>query len=77
MTPQEIAAKFVAENAEAAAILRAEGSEAERARIQAVREQNMPGHEALIDGDSVVAQEGVELAPERIVRLAQCHRDVA
>lgn len=49
MSAQELAAKFAAENPEAAALLRAEGSSAERDRIKAVREQAMPGHEALIE----------------------------
>lgn len=70
MTPQEIAAKFVAENAEAAALVRAEGAEAERARIKAVREQSMPGHEKLIEqlafdgkttpGDAAIAVNAAE-----------------
>lgn len=38
------------ENPELAASLRAEGAARERARIQAVEEQVMPGHEALIAG---------------------------
>ncbi len=49
MTPQEIAAAFAAENAEAYALIRAEGAAAERSRIAGVREQTMPGHEKLID----------------------------
>lgn len=49
MTPQEIAAAFAAENAEAYALIRAEGAAAERSRIAGVREQSMPGHEKLID----------------------------
>lgn len=53
MTPSEAAAKFAAENPDAAAALRAEGATAgaaaERTRIQAVREQVMPGHEALVE----------------------------
>ena len=49
MTPQEIAAAFAAENAEAYALIRAEGAAAERGRIAGVREQTMPGHEKLID----------------------------
>jgi hypothetical protein len=49
MTAQELAAKFVAENPEAAALIRAEGATAELARVQAVRAQALPGHEALIE----------------------------
>lgn len=49
MTPEERAAAFAAEHPDAAAALRAEGSTTERARIQAVRELAMPGHEALIE----------------------------
>jgi len=66
MDPKEIAAKFVAENAEAAAMLRAEGGEAERARIQAVREQTMPGHEALIEA---LAFDGKTTGPEAAVQV--------
>ena len=49
MDPKELAAKFAAEHPAAAALVRAEGAEGERTRIQAVREQLMPGHEALIE----------------------------
>jgi capsid assembly protease len=42
------AEQFQAENPQAAEALRAEGAAAERARIQAVEAQSMPGHEALI-----------------------------
>ena len=66
MDPKELAAKFVAENADAAAILRAEGAEAERARIQAVREQSMPGHEALIEA---LAFDGKTTGPEAAVQV--------
>ena len=66
MDPKELAAKFVAENTEAAAILRAEGAEAERARIQAVREQTMPGHEALIEA---LAFDGKTTGPEAAVQV--------
>ena len=66
MDPKDLAAKFVAENADAAAILRAEGAEAERARIQAVREQSMPGHEALIES---LAFDGKTSGPEAAVKV--------
>ncbi|MBY0243179.1 MAG: S49 family peptidase [Burkholderiaceae bacterium] len=42
------AEQFQAENPQAADALRAEGAAAERARIQAVEAQTMPGHETLI-----------------------------
>lgn len=66
MNAKEIAAKFIAENADAAAIVRAEGAEAERARIQAVREQTMPGHEALIEA---LAFDGKTTGPEAAVKV--------
>lgn len=90
MTPQELAAKFAAENPEAAAVLRsegkataeaanadaitaarAEGAQAERDRIQAVRAQALAGHEDLIetlafDGKTTGEQAAVAvLAAER------------
>lgn len=48
-TPKEAADKFAAENPEAAALLRAEGASAEIERIQGVRAQGLPGHEALTE----------------------------
>lgn len=71
MDPKELAAKFVAENAEAAAILRAEGAEAERTRIHAVREQSMPGHEALIEA---LAFDGKTTGPEAAVQVLAAER---
>lgn len=71
MDPKELAAKFVAENAEAAAIVRAEGAEAERARISAVREQTMPGHEALIEA---LAFDGKTTGPEAAVQVLAAER---
>jgi len=71
MDPKELAAKFVAENADAAAMLRAEGAEAERARIQAVREQSMPGHEALIEA---LAFDGKTTGPEAAVQVLAAER---
>lgn len=71
MDAKELAAKFVAENAEAAAMLRAEGAEAERARIQAVREQTMPGHEALIEA---LAFDGKTTGPEAAVQVLAAER---
>ena len=66
MTPQEMAAEFAAENPEAAALLRAEGSAGERARVAAVREHAMPGYEALID--EMVA-DGSTTGPEAAMRV--------
>lgn len=71
MTPQELAAKFAAENAEACALIRAEGAEAERARIQAVREQVIPGHEKLIDA---LAFDGQTTGPEAAVQVLAAER---
>jgi signal peptide peptidase SppA len=66
MNPQELAAKFAAESPEAYALIRTEGADAERARIQAVREQAMPGHEKLIDA---LAFDGRTTAPEAAVQV--------
>lgn len=66
MTPQEMAAEFAAQNPEAAAVLRAEGSAGERARVAAVREHVMPGFEALID--EMVA-DGTTTGPEAAMRV--------
>jgi signal peptide peptidase SppA len=49
MTPTELAVKFAAENPDAAAVLRAEGSTAELDRVKAVKAAALPGHEALIE----------------------------
>ena len=65
-TPQEVAAEFAAQNPEAAALLRAEGSAGERARVAAVREHAMPGYEALID--ECVA-DGKTTGPEAAMRV--------
>lgn len=71
MTPQELADKFKAENPEAHALIVAAGACAERDRIKAVREQALPGHEALIeqlamDGKTSGAEAAIQvLAAER------------
>ncbi len=71
MTPNQAASQWAAENPEAAAVLRAEGADSERQRIASVREQAMPGHEALIerlaaDGQTTGEQAAVQvLAAER------------
>ena len=85
MTPQELAAQFAAENAEACALIRAEGAAAERSRIAEVREQSMPGHEDLIealafDGQTTGPQAAVQvLAAEkaRVTGQAQARSDDA
>lgn len=66
MTPSEQAAQWVAENPEAAAVLRAEGAVNERDRIAAVRAQSMPGHEALIEA---LAADGHTSGPEAAVAV--------
>lgn len=71
MTPQEIAATFVAEHPEAAEILRAEGAASELHRIQAVRAQAMPGHEKLIDQ---LAFDGKTSGPEAAVQILAAER---
>lgn len=71
MDPKEIAAKFAADNPQAAAILRAEGSAGERDRIKAVREQSMPGHEALIDA---LAADGKTTGPEAAMQVLAAER---
>lgn len=71
MTPQERAAAFAAEHAEAAAVLRAEGATTERDRIQAVRAQVMPGHQALVDQ---LAFDGRTTGPEAAVQVLAAER---
>ena len=71
MTPKELADKFAAENAEAAAVLVAAGAAAERGRIQAVREQSMPGHEKLIEA---LAFDGKTTGPEAAVQVLAAER---
>lgn len=66
MTPHEIAATFAAEHPEAAALLRAEGSEGERARVAAVREHEMPGYEALV---AEMVADGKTSGPEAAMRV--------
>lgn len=71
MTPQEMAAAFAAENPDAAALLRAEGSAAERGRITAVRAQAMPGHEKLIEQ---LAFDGTTSGPDAAVAVLAAER---
>ena len=74
MNPQELAAQFAAENAEACALIRAEGAAAERARIVAVREQALPGHEALVEA---MAFDGKTTGPEAAVQVLAAERATA
>lgn len=72
MTPNQAASQWAAENPEAAAVLRAEGAETERQRIAAVREQAMPGHEALIER---LAVDGKTTGPEAAVQVLAAERE--
>ena len=74
MTPQEQAAKFVAENPEAAGLLRAEGANGERERIKAVRGQSLAGHEQLIEQ---LAFDGKTTGPEAAVAVLNAERSLA
>ena len=71
MTPQERAAQFAAEHPDAAVVLRTEGAEAERGRIQAVRQQAMPGHDALVER---LAFDGQTTGPEAAVQILAAER---
>lgn len=71
MTPQEAAAQFAKDHPEAAAVLRAEGSAGERDRIKAVREQSMPGHEALIEQ---LAADGKTTGPEAAMAIVAAEK---
>lgn len=70
-SPQEALATFKAEQPEAAALLVLEGSAQERSRIQAVREQVIPGHEALIER---LAFDGSTTGPEAAVQVLAAER---
>ena len=59
--------------AEATATATAEGATAERARIQAVLDQSMPGHEALVQK---LAFDGKTTGPEAAVQVLNAHRAV-
>lgn len=71
MTPQEVAAKFAAENPQAAALMRADGAAAEQARVAAVRAQILPGHEALIE---TLAADGKTTGPEAAMAVLAAER---
>lgn len=68
MNPQELAAEWAAENPEAAAALRAEGAVAETQRVNDVRAQLVPGHEALIEQLAADGQTTGDEAARAIVR---------
>ena len=70
-SPQEALATFKAEQPEAAALLILEGSAQERSRIAAVREQVIPGHEALIER---LAFDGSTTGPEAAVQVLAAER---
>jgi signal peptide peptidase SppA len=71
MDPTQVAAVWAAENPQAAAVLRAEGAMGERDRIAAVREQALPGHEALIE---LLAADGQTSGPEAAMRVIAADR---
>lgn len=71
MTAQELAAKFAAENPEAAGLLRAEGAAGELARVNAVRAQAIPGHEALVEK---LAADGKTTGPEAAMAVLAAER---
>ena len=67
MTPEQ----FKAAHPEAYAAILSAGATAERDRIKAVREQSMPGHEALIDQ---LAMDGKTTGPEAAVAVLAAER---
>ena len=71
MDPTQAAAEWAAENPQAAAVLRAEGASGERDRIAAVRQQGLPGHEALIEQ---LAADGRTSGPEAAMRVIAADR---
>lgn len=71
MTPTELAAKFATENPEAHALVLSAGATAERDRIKAVREQSMPGHEALVEQ---LAMDGKTTGPQAAVAVLAAER---
>lgn len=73
MTPQELAAEWAAENPEAAAVLRAEGAAAETQRVNDVRAQLVPGHEALIEQ---FAADGQTTGDEAARAIVKAERDI-
>jgi signal peptide peptidase SppA len=73
MTPHEVAAEWAAENPEAAAALRAEGAVAEAQRVNDVRAQLVPGHEAL---SAPVAAAGHTTGDEAARAIVRAERDL-
>lgn len=73
MTPQEVAAEWAAENPEAASVLRAEGAAAETQRVNDVRAQLVPGHEALIEQ---FAADGHTTGDEAARAIVRAERDL-
>jgi signal peptide peptidase SppA len=73
MSFTEVAADWAAENPEAAAILRSEGASAETQRVNDVRAQLVPGHEALIEQFAADGQTTGDQAARAIV---QAEREV-
>jgi signal peptide peptidase SppA len=63
--------QIIAEAPELAAAFRAEGASSERDRIQSVRAQAIPGHEALIDS---LAFDGTTTGPEAAVQILNAER---
>jgi len=73
MNPLELAAEWAAENPEAAAALRAEGAVAETHRVNDVRAQLVPGHEALIEQ---FAADGHTTGDEAARAIVRAEREV-
>lgn len=73
MNPLELAAEWAAENPEAAAALRAEGAVAETQRVNDVRAQLVPGHEALIEQ---FAADGHTTGDEAARAIVRAEREV-
>jgi signal peptide peptidase SppA len=73
MTPEDLAAEWAAENPEAAAVLRAEGAAAETQRVNDVRAQLVPGHEALIEE---LASDGHTTGDEAARAIVKAERQV-
>lgn len=65
-------ASFERDHPEIVAALRAEGAQAERDRIQAVRQQALPGHEALIEA---LAFDGKTTGPEAAAAVLAAERE--
>lgn len=82
MTHEELAAQFAAEHPEACALIQAEAAAAERARIQAVEGQTLPGHESLIaqlkfDGKTTGAEAAVQILQAEKAKVGAVAHDLA